>query len=138
MHIPLNVGDVVLGGRFKNKRIEVKSLGTDEIGQPIFNKGRKLLSVRIEKKLPEGMWSSKTLAKKYKDKDMKKTSSGDMLQYFQDNPKKLKEYLERKRKKKMNKQALLKESYYSAFKNELEKISEKESISKKATSYDNK
>ena len=72
MEISLNVGDVVLGGRFKNHRIEVKSIGTDELGQPIFNNDRKLLSVRIEKKLPEGMWSSKTLAEKYKDKDMDK------------------------------------------------------------------
>ena len=72
MNLNLKVGDVLLSGRFKNKRNVVKSLGTDELGQPVFNKDRKLLSVRIEKKLPEGMWSSKTLAEKYKDKPMNK------------------------------------------------------------------
>jgi len=72
MDLDVNVGDVLLGGRFKNHRIEVKSIGTDELGQPVFNNDRKLLSVRIEKKLPEGMWSSKTLAEKYKEKDMDK------------------------------------------------------------------
>ena len=60
MNLDINIGDILLGGRFKNKRIKVKSIGTDELGQPIFNKKRKLLSVRIEKKLPKEMQSSKT------------------------------------------------------------------------------
>ena len=72
MDLDINVGDVVLGGKFKNKRIVVKKIGTDELGQPIINKSRKLLAVRIEKKLPEGMWSTKSLAEKYNDKDMDK------------------------------------------------------------------
>ena len=72
MNLDLSIGDVVLGGKFKNKRIEVKSIGEDEIGQPIINEDRKLLAVRIEKKLPEGMWSSASLAKKYKEKNMDK------------------------------------------------------------------
>ena len=72
MNLDINIGDVLLAGRFKNKHIKVKSLGTDELGQPTFNKDRKLLSVRIEKKLPEKMWSTKSLAKKYKDDDMDK------------------------------------------------------------------
>ncbi len=72
INLDINVGDVLLGGRYKNKYIKVKSIGTDELGQPIINKDRKLLSVRIEKKLPEKMWSSKTLANKYKDKEMDK------------------------------------------------------------------
>jgi len=60
MNLNLSVGDIILGGRFKNKRIEVKSLGTDELGQPIVNKSRKLLSVRIEKLLPKKMQSFET------------------------------------------------------------------------------
>jgi len=72
MNLDINIGDVVLGGKFKNKRIEVKSIGEDEIGQPVINGDRKLLAVRIEKKLPEGMWSSASLAEKYKEKDMNK------------------------------------------------------------------
>ena len=60
MNLDLNIGDIILGGRFKNKRIEVKSLGTDELGQPIVNKSRKLLAVRIEKLLPKKMQSFET------------------------------------------------------------------------------
>jgi len=72
MEIDIKEGDIVLGGKFKNHRIEVKSIGEDEIGQPIINGDRKLLAVRIEKKLPEGMWSSASLAEKYKEKNMDK------------------------------------------------------------------
>lgn len=57
--IDLAEGDIVLGGKFKNKRMEVEELGTDELGQPTVN-GQKLLAVRIEKKLPDDMKSSKT------------------------------------------------------------------------------
>jgi len=35
MDLDLSIGDVVLGGKFKNKRIEVKSIGEDELGQPV-------------------------------------------------------------------------------------------------------
>lgn len=65
LDIPLEEGDVVLTGRYKNKREVVKSLGTDELGQPTYN-GKKLLTLRIEKELPKSKWSSKTkeLAKK--------------------------------------------------------------------------
>jgi len=59
MDIDIKKGDILLGGRFKNKRIPVKELGTDDIGQPTVNK-RPLLNFRIEKKLPDSMKSSKT------------------------------------------------------------------------------
>jgi len=59
LNLDLKVGDIVLGGRFKNKRMVVKKLETDDIGQPTVN-GRKLLAVRLEKKLPEDMKSAKT------------------------------------------------------------------------------
>jgi len=75
MQLDINIGDIVLGGKFKNHRIEVKSIGEDELGQPIINEDRKLLAVRIEKKLPEGMWSSESLAKKYKEKNMDKQAT---------------------------------------------------------------
>ena len=115
MKLDINIGDVLLTGRFKNKHTKIKSLGRDELGQPTFNKGKKLLSVRIEKRLPEKMWSSKTLAEKYKPKEkdmdkkayenafvdeLNKIACGDMLQYFKDHPEKLKEKLARDKAKK--------------------------------------
>jgi hypothetical protein len=58
--VDIEVGDIVLGGRYKNKRIEVKEIGTDEIGQPTIN-GRPMLKFRIEKHLPDDKKSKKTL-----------------------------------------------------------------------------
>ena len=61
MSIKLNieVGDVILTGKFKNKRSIVKSIGTDELGQPTIN-GKPMLKFRIEKALPKDKKSKKT------------------------------------------------------------------------------
>ena len=58
--LDLEVGDVILTGRFKNKRTVVKSIGTDDMGQPTIN-GMKALSFRIEKLMPKSKWSKKSL-----------------------------------------------------------------------------
>ena len=55
----LEIGDIVLGGKWKNKRMKVSSLGTDELGQPTVN-GKNLLTVRIEKTLPKDKQSKET------------------------------------------------------------------------------
>lgn len=44
--IPINVGDTVLGGKFKNKRIVVKSIGKNEKGDITIN-GKPLLKYRL-------------------------------------------------------------------------------------------
>ena len=62
MNIDLKIGDIILGGRFKNHRMEAKDFGTDELGQPTVN-GRKLLTVRIEKAMPIDQQSRKTREK---------------------------------------------------------------------------
>lgn len=46
--VPIEIGDIVRVGRFKNKRVKVKTIDYDENGLPIIN-GRPLLTVRIEK-----------------------------------------------------------------------------------------
>ena len=43
--VPIKVGDVVLGGKFKNKRIVVKSIGKNKKGDIAIN-GRPLLKYR--------------------------------------------------------------------------------------------
>lgn len=58
--LDIEIGDIVLGGKYKNKRIEVKEIGTDDIGQPTIN-GKSLLKFRIEKQLPDEKKSKKTL-----------------------------------------------------------------------------
>ena len=48
--IPVNVGDTILTGRFKNKKTKVKSIGKDEHGMPTIN-GRKVATFRIHKQV---------------------------------------------------------------------------------------
>ena len=48
MKIDLEIGDTILTGRFKNKPVEVKNIGTDDKGQPTIN-GRPALKFRIKK-----------------------------------------------------------------------------------------
>jgi len=46
INIPINVGDTVLGGKFKNKRIVVKNIGKNEKGDITLN-GKPLMKYRI-------------------------------------------------------------------------------------------
>ena len=52
-------GDIILTGRFKNKRTVVKSIGQDEYGHPTIN-GKSILKFKIEKQLPKKKQSAKT------------------------------------------------------------------------------
>ena len=60
LDLDIKVGDVILTGRFKNKRTVVKEIGVDENGQPTAN-GMKALNFRIEKLMPKTKWSKKSL-----------------------------------------------------------------------------
>ena len=60
LDLDIEVGDVILTGRFKNKRTVVKDIGVDENGQPTVN-GMKALNFRIEKLMPKTKWSKKSL-----------------------------------------------------------------------------
>ena len=66
MKLDIKIGDILLGGRYKNKRIVVKDIGVDELGQPTIN-GKPILKFRIEKHLPDEKKSKKTLEAKRKD-----------------------------------------------------------------------
>jgi len=46
--IPVEVGDTILTGRFKNKSVIVKTIETDEHGMPTIN-GKKVVTFRIKK-----------------------------------------------------------------------------------------
>ena len=65
LKLDIKKGDILLGGRFKNKRMEVKKISTDDMGQPTVN-GKKLLNFRIEKHMPEDK-QSKTTREKNKE-----------------------------------------------------------------------
>ena len=46
INLPIEIGDVVLGGKFKNKRIVVKDIGKNEKGDITIN-GKSILRIRI-------------------------------------------------------------------------------------------
>ena len=54
INIPVNVGDTILTGRFKNKKTVVKSIGKDEHGMPTIN-GKKVTTFRMIKKQEENI-----------------------------------------------------------------------------------
>ena len=58
--IDIEIGDIVLGGKYKNKRMTVKEIGKDELGQHTVN-GKPILKFRTEKHLPDNKKSKKTL-----------------------------------------------------------------------------
>ena len=59
IELDIKVGDVLLGGKYKNKRVVVKTIGKDALGQPTIN-GQTLLKMRIEKQLPPEKQSKET------------------------------------------------------------------------------
>jgi hypothetical protein len=52
IELDIEVGDELLGGRFKNKKVIVKDIGKDEKNQPTIN-GKALLKFRIKKLIKE-------------------------------------------------------------------------------------
>lgn len=50
--LDINVGDEILAGRFKNKKVIVKDIGKDEKNQPTIN-GKSILKFRIKKLIKE-------------------------------------------------------------------------------------
>ena len=59
LELDIKPGDIILTGRFKNKRTVVKDVGVDDNGHPTVN-GKSILKFKIEKLLPEDEWSAKS------------------------------------------------------------------------------
>ena len=57
--LDVEIGDVIMTGKFKNRRTIVKDIGVDELGQPTVN-GMKVAKFRIEKLMPKAKWSKKS------------------------------------------------------------------------------
>ena len=49
INVPIKVGDEILGGKFKNKKVIVKDIGKNEKGDITIN-GKPLLRFRIQSK----------------------------------------------------------------------------------------
>jgi len=76
MELDLKVGDDILTGKYKNKKEKVKDIGTDDNGQPTVN-GRKLLTCRIAKLMPN--YKEEKDKEKEKEKDNDKEKKKEML-----------------------------------------------------------
>jgi hypothetical protein len=61
IELDLEKGDVILTGKFKNKRKVVKDIGKDDLGQLTIN-GIKALNFRVEKHMPKDKWSKESKA----------------------------------------------------------------------------
>ena len=72
IELDVEKGDVILTGKFKNKRQVVKDFGTDDLGQPTIN-GMKALKFRIEKLMPKDKWSKKSKEEAEEVNEMKIT-----------------------------------------------------------------
>ena len=50
--VPIEIGDTLMGGKFKNKKVIVKEISKDDNNQITIN-GKPLLKFRINKTLPK-------------------------------------------------------------------------------------
>lgn len=66
IRIPIEVGDTILGGRFKNKKVVVKKIGKNAKGDITIN-GKPLLKFRIAKKANEKINSNMKYLKLYEE-----------------------------------------------------------------------
>ena len=69
INIDINVGDQILVGRFKNKKIEVKDIGVDKHGGPTIN-GRSILKIRKMKSPNEGREAVNNILDAMKEKSL--------------------------------------------------------------------
>lgn len=74
--LPLSIGSVVLGGKYRNHPLTIASFEKDELNQPILvtDKGKKIkmLTFRIQSILPSAEIMKKISLKKKEDKEKKK------------------------------------------------------------------
>lgn len=62
--LDINIGDEILVGKFKNKRIKVKSIGKDDYGNPTIN-GQSILKIRVPKLYESTIKESSGIFKDY-------------------------------------------------------------------------
>lgn len=48
INLPIEIGDVIMTGKWKNKKVVVTDIGVDEYGLPTIN-GKQIMKIRIEK-----------------------------------------------------------------------------------------
>lgn len=79
--IPVEVGDTVYMGKFKNKKTVIKEIGEDETGMPTINK-KKAVTFRIEPPKVNKNWKGRNRWKKKKKVFENFTEANDVLELF--------------------------------------------------------
>ena len=64
INLPVEIGDTLLMGKFKNKKVVVKTIGKDEHGMPTIN-GKKVVTFRILKEGKQVLFEDETEDAKY-------------------------------------------------------------------------
>ena len=91
--IDVGIGDTILVGRFKNKRMKIKNIGKDAHGMPTIN-GRKVATFRIAKDVKEDsvlrfkQFISETVKKVNGKWALCSKTSGKVLKYWDAKPSK--------------------------------------------------
>lgn len=75
IQLPIEIGDIVLGGRFKNKKIVVREIGLDDYQLPTIN-GRGILKIRVPKLYKKENENVKGNDMKLKENDTKCNTKG--------------------------------------------------------------
>jgi len=83
INIPVEIGDTILTGKFKNKKVVVKSIGKDEHGMPTIN-GRKVATFRTVKPTNEGLMISRVLVEKFRNRLNEGGAAGHAAHIFDD------------------------------------------------------
>lgn len=76
--IPVEVGDTVYMGKFKNKKTVIKEIGEDETGMPTINK-KKAVTFRIEPPKVNKNWKGRSRWKRKKKVLENFTESNDVM-----------------------------------------------------------
>lgn len=80
IQIPIEIGDVILTGKFKNHKVTVKEIGLDDHQLPTVN-GKGIMKIRIEKlmKPKEPKKENEIQENTVKDKSMRKKTLKEMM-----------------------------------------------------------
>ena len=86
--LDINKGDIILRGKYRNKKEVVKTFGHDDKGQPTIN-GKRILNFNIEKLLPK-----KEVKETMKKSELKELIQECILEEARLNPKKVNKLLD--------------------------------------------
>ncbi len=84
IYLDLEIGDTILTGKFRNKKVIVKDVGINERGEPTVN-GKSILNIRIPKLyIKENKIKKLKLANLLKEETLKNITNNKIFKYLMD------------------------------------------------------